>query len=300
MSVLLYEEVRTALECFPMSVVAILGAGPIGAAIAHKLAERGRIREIRLIDGTPAVASGKALDVMQSGPIFHFDTQLSATDNPLAAAGADVIVFADDIASGEWQGEQGLARVQQLVRAGTAAPFVFAGPSQTWLIETAHTELKVPADRLIGTAASGLAGALRAVASVELGFTGVEFAVTGRPPAFVIGWSSAAVAGALVTDRVPAHRLLAISQSIRKLWPPAAQAIAAPTAQIIEGLVVGSRKLHQAVTILEGEFGVRRVAAMLPLRLGHGRVLERVLPSLSPQERTQLINELGTEPVRRS
>jgi malate dehydrogenase len=277
-----------------MATVAILGAGPIGAAIAHKLAERGRVREIRFVDGTPAVASGKALDVMQSGPISHFDTRLVAMDSPLAATGADAIVVADDTASGEWQGDRGLARVQQLVRAGTTAPFVFAGPNQTWLMETAHAELKVPADRLIGTAASGLAGALRAIASVELGFTGAEFAVTGRPPAFVIGWSSATVGGALVTDRVPAHRLVAISQSIRKLWPPAAQAIAAPTAQIVEGLIIGSRKLHQAMTILDGEFGVRHVAAMLPLRLGHGRVLDRVPPSLSPQERTQLINELGS------
>lgn len=281
-----------------MATVAILGAGPIGAAIAHKLAERGRVREIRFVDGTPAVASGKALDVMQSGPISHFDTRLVATDSPLAATGADAIVVADDTVSGEWQGEKGLERVQQLVRAGTTAPFVFAGSNQTWLMETAHTELKVPADRLIGTAASGLAGALRAVASVELGFTGVEFAVTGRPPAFVIGWSSATVGGALVTDRVPAHRLVAISQSIRKLWPPAAQAIAAPTAQIVEGLIVGSRKLHQAMTILDGEFGVRHVAAMLPLRLGHGRVLDRVPPSLSPQERTQIINELEKDAKR--
>jgi malate/lactate dehydrogenase len=154
--------------------------------------------------------------------------------------------------------------------------------------------LKVPADRLVGTAASGLVGALCAVTSVEFGLNGVELAVTGRPPAFVVGWSSATVAGALLTDRIPAHRLLAISQSIAKLWPPAAQAIAAPTAQLVEGLIMGSRKLHQALTILDGEFGARGVAAMLPLRLGHGRILDRMVPSLSPQERTQ------TESILRS
>lgn len=275
-----------------MSTVAILGAGPIGAAIAHKLAERGRCRQIRLIDATVHVASGKALDIMQSGPIGHFDTSLTATAEVLAATGADAIVLADDVASGEWQGEAGLAHVRQLARAGTKAPFVLAGPNQVWLMEAAHTELKIPADRLVGTAAAGLVGALTAVTGVELGLNGVELAVTGRPPAFVVGWSSATVAGALVIDRIPAHRLMAIAQSIRKLWPPAAQAIAAPTAQIVEGLMMGSRKLHQALTILDGEFGARGVAAMLPLRLGHGRILDRVVPSLSPQERTQLINEL--------
>jgi malate dehydrogenase len=280
-----------------MSTVAIIGAGPLGAAIAHKLAERGRIGGIRFVDANPAAAAGKALDIMQSGPIDHFETHLTATADPLGAVGADAIVFADDTASGEWQGEPGLARVQQLARAGTAAPIVFAGPGQTSLMEAAHTEVKIAADRLVGTAPSGLAGALRAVAAVELGLNGVDFAVGGRPPAFVIGWSSATIGGALVTDRVPAHRLVAISQSIRKLWPPAAQAVAAPTARILEGLILGSRKSHQALTILDGEFGVRRVAAVMPLRLGHGRVLDRLMPSLSPQERTQLINELKAEPV---
>jgi malate dehydrogenase len=275
-----------------MFVVAILGAGPIGAAVAHRLAERGRCREVRLIDSAASVATGKALDIMQSGPIGRCDTKLVGSDEPLAAAGADAIVLADDVTGGEWQGDKGLARVQQLVRAGTTAPFVFAGSNQTWLMETAHVELKVPADRLVGTAPSGLVAALRAVVSVELGVNGVDLAVTGRPPEFFIAWSSATVDGALVTDRVPAHRLAAISQSIRRLWPPAAQAIAAPTALIVEGLVIGSRRLHQALTILDGELGARRIAAVLPVRLGHGRVLQRIVPSLSPQERTQLANEL--------
>jgi malate dehydrogenase len=275
-----------------MFVVAILGAGPIGAAVAHRLAERGRCREVRLIDSAASVAAGKALDIMQSGPIGRCDTKLVGSDEPLAAAGADAIVLADDVTGGEWQGDKGLARVQQLVRAGTTAPFVFAGSNQTWLMETAHVELKVPADRLVGTAPSGLVAALRAVVSVELGVNGVDLAVTGRPPEFFIAWSSATVDGALVTDRIPAHRLAAISQSIRRLWPPAAQAIAAPTALIVEGLVIGSRRLHQALTILDGELGARRVAAVLPVRLGHGRVLQRIVPSLSPQERTQLANEL--------
>jgi malate dehydrogenase len=275
-----------------MFVVAILGAGPIGAAVAHKLAERGRCREVRLIDSAASVAAGKALDIMQSGPIGRYDTKLVGSDEPLAATGADAIVLADDVTGGEWQGDKGLARVQQLVRAGTTAPFVFAGPNQTWLMETAHVELKVPANRLVGTAPSGLVAALRAVASVELGVNGVDLAVTGRPPEFVIAWSSATVDGALVTDRVPAHRLAAISQSSRNLWPPAAQAIAAPTALIVEGLVIGSRRLHQALTILDGELGARRVAVMLPMRLGHGHVLQRIVPSLSPQERTHLANEL--------
>src|SRR5262249_12643927 len=140
------------LEYASMSVVAILGAGPIGSAIAHKLAERARVREIRLIDGNANVAAGKALDIRQANAIDGADVELPAMGDVLAAAGADAIVFADDTAGGEWESERGLAAVRQLARAGARAPFVFAGPRQIWLMEAAAREIGIAADRIVGTA----------------------------------------------------------------------------------------------------------------------------------------------------
>jgi malate dehydrogenase len=280
-----------------MSVAAVLGAGPRGAAIAHRLAERARFRQIRLIDAASKVAAGKALDIRQSGPIGGFDTRLEGAAGPLDAAGASVIVVADPVEGNGWEGETGLALVRQLVRAGTTAPFVFAAPEHLWLMEKAAAELKVAADRLVGSAASAVREAARALTGIELDGAGadVHVSVTGRPPAFVVGWSSATVAGSLLTDRVPPHRLAAIGQALTRLWPPGPQAVAAATAGIAEGLVFGSRRQHYALTILDDAFGTstRGVAAMLPLVLGRGRVLQRVVPSLSPQERTELINSLS-------
>jgi hypothetical protein len=159
-------------------------------------------------------------------------------------------------------------------------------------METVARELRVPADWLIGTATSAIAASVAALASVEAQLTDVDVVVAGRPPALVIGWSSATIAGSLLSDRVPAHRLLAIGQALPRLWPPGPEAIAAPTAGVIEALVSGSRRLHHATTVLDGEFGLRGVAAMLPLELGNGRVLTRTMPSLSPQERTMLLSGL--------
>ena len=275
-----------------MSTVAIVGAGPIGAAIAHRLAERSRVRAILLIDEGASVAAGKALDIRQSGPIAKSDVALNGSGDLLAAAGASVVVLADDTAGGEWEGERGLAAVQRLVRAGTAAALVFAGSRQVPLMEMVARELKVARDRLIGTAASGVVSSVAALTAIELGRTGVNVTVSGRPPALVIGWTAATVGGALVTDLVPAHRLLAISNALPRLWPPGPQTIAASTALIIEALIAGSRRLHPAMTILDGEFGVRNRAALLPLELGRGRLLAHVVPSLSPQERTEMISGL--------
>jgi hypothetical protein len=272
--------------------VAILGAGPLGGAIAHRLAERGRIREIRLIDEAGSVAAGKALDIRQAGPIGAYDTSIIGHSDPLAAAGADAIVFADTVADGEWEGERGLALVQRLIRAGSGGPFVFAGVRQIWLMEAAARELHLPPDRLIGTAAATAPHTAAALLHIEIGQSGARIGVTGRPPLFVSAWSAATIGDRLVTDSVPAHRLLAISQSLSRLWPPGPQAVAAPTALAVEALGPGRRAPLTVSVITDGEFGTRGVAALMPVELGRGRVLRRFVPSQSPQERTETANSL--------
>ncbi len=234
-----------------MSVAAIVGAGPIGSAIGQWLAERARFRTVRFIDASVAAAAGKALDLRQSGPIDAVDVDLSATADVLAAAGANVIVIADAIDGGEWQGETGLALVRQIVRSGATAPLVFAGPRQVALMETVAAELKVPARRMLATAASAIPGAVRTLVGVELGRAGVDVGVrlSGRPPAFAIDWSSATVSGAPLTAHVATHRMRAISDGLGRLWPPGPQAIGAATAPIVEGLAFGSRRLHHAMTL---------------------------------------------------
>jgi hypothetical protein len=160
-------------------------------------------------------------------------------------------------------------------------------------MELAYAELGVAAHRLVGSTPGALVSAVRALAAVEMNLSSVDLTMVGRPPAFVVGWSAASAAGSLVTDRVPAHRLLAISNAITKLWPSGPQAIGSATAGIVEALIDGSRRPHPGLTIVDGELGARGRAVLLPLELGRLRVLRHVMPSLSPQERTELINSLG-------
>jgi malate dehydrogenase len=277
-----------------MSSVAILGAGDLGGAIAHALAGRGRVREVTIVDDQAGVAAGKALDLMQASPIDRVDVRIGSAGDLLAAAGAKVIVLADAVATGEWHGEAALALVDRLLRAGSQATFVFAGAKQVSLMTAAVREVKLAADRAVATAASATVGSVRTLVGLDLDGSGagVSIVVSGCPPKSIIAWSSATADGAPLGDRVPAHRQLAIRQTLGTLWPPTPRAVAAPTARIVEALVEGSRHLHQAVTVLDGEFGRRGGAAMLPLRFAHGRIAARVVPALSPQELTATINAI--------
>lgn len=283
-----------------MSVVSILGAGDIGAATAYALARRSRVGDVRLVDTAASAAAGKALDMRQSGPIENFDTPITSRGDVLDAVNADVIVIADAFAEGEWEGERGLALIEQLMRAGTRAPIVCAGPKQVWLMEAAVREAGVPADRIIGTAAAAVQSGVRALAALELNGTGVDvsLAVVGRGPGFTIGWTSGTYAGSSLSSQIPAHRMLAISDMLKKLWPPKAQAIGAATAQVVEGLIARSRRHLFATTVLDGEYGERGVATMVPLEVGDRKILRRIEPSLSTQERVEFLNGLSRKTGR--
>ena len=270
-----------------MSVVAIIGAGEIGSAVAYALARRARIRDVRLVDASASVASGKALDIRQTGPIEGFDTIVSGRADILDAVNADLIVIADAVTDGEWDGERGLALIKQLVRAGSKAPVVFAGPRQAWLMEAAVREAGVSPEAIVGSAAGAVHSGLCALVALEVNGSGVDVAaaVVGRAPAFTIGWTSATLGGSLLSAAMPAHRMLAVSDTLKKLWPPKPHAIGAATAIVVEGLLFGARRQVYATTVLNGEYGERGVATMLPLELGNRSVMRRLEPSLSGQER---------------
>ena len=71
--------------------------------------------QVRLIDSEGKIAEGKALDILQSGPVEGASTRLTAADSGPAAAGADVVVLADAAGGqGELSGETGIATVRQL------------------------------------------------------------------------------------------------------------------------------------------------------------------------------------------
>src|SRR4051794_35117358 len=160
-----------------MSTVAIIGAGPIGGALAQALARRGRVGGVRLIDPEGRIAEGKALDVLQSSPVEPFTTRVTAATDYAAAAGAGVIVLADLITGGEIAGEAGLALLRQLARMETTAPFLFAGGAQRELMTRAIGELRLPSRRLVGSAPLALESAVRAVSAALIDASPADLAI---------------------------------------------------------------------------------------------------------------------------
>jgi malate dehydrogenase len=275
-----------------MSFIAILGAGALGGTLAHRLASRGRIREVRLIDEHAAVAQGKALDIQQSGAVEGFAVRVTSAGGIEAAAGADAIVIADSSAGDqEHTGEAGLAMLRRIAAIDTAAPLVFAGAHQRLLLARTATELHVEPRRLIGSAPGALESAVRALAALEADGSGVEvqLRVVGVPPdAAVVAWEESTAFGQPLTAVLPPHRIAAIAARLPRLWPPGPIVLASAAARVAEAVAGGSRRRYSCfVALLEGS--ITRVLAM-PVELGRGGVVRVLRPALTRQEQTRLDN----------
>ena len=274
-----------------MSFIAIIGSGALGGALAHKLAGRDRIREVRLIDVEERIAQGKALDIQQSGPVESFSTRLTFAGSINAAAGADVVVLADGAASSaEHAGEAGLAILRQLAAIESAAPIVCAGATARELIARAVTQLRIPQSRVLGSAPSALESALRALAGLALDGSGTEVSlrVVGVPPtSAVVAWEEATAFGQPLGSLLPPHEIGALARRIPGLWPPGPYALASAAARVVEAIAHGSRRRFSCfVTVSRG-----RVAAM-PVELSQDGVRQVFEPALTRQERTLMENAM--------
>lgn len=275
-----------------MPFVAIIGAGPLGGALAHTLAARDRVREVRLIDDDERIAAGKALDIRQASPVENFSTRVVAAGALGAAAGAAAIVIADAASGrGEHSGESGLALLRQLAAIEDRAPVVCAGGAQRDLIARGVGELRMAPSRILGSAPFALESAVRALAGLAIDVSGVEIAlrVIGVPPhAAVVAWEEASAFGQPLSAHVAPHEIAALNARLPGLWPPAPYALASAAARIAEAIANGSRRRFSCFVSLP-----RQSVAAMPVELGEDGIRRVVEPALTRQERTRLENAIA-------
>jgi malate dehydrogenase len=279
-----------------MPRVAIIGAGEIGGAAAHLLARRDLVRSITLIDEKGRIAEGKALDIAEAAPIERFATELSGSRDLSAAGGARIVVLADRVDGGEWQGADGLLLLKQLTQIASRAVVVCAGAGQRELVDRGVRDLGFPHARLLGSAPEALAGGARALVALAVNGSPQEVAlsVLGVPPDHtVIPWSDATVAGFALTRLVDEPSRRRLVARISALWPPGPYALAAAAIKVIEAIVGGSRRTASCFVAPDPfEAGTHTRTGAMPIRLGAAGIVDVVLPPLDAIEKIALDNAM--------
>lgn len=281
-----------------MITVAIVGAGDIGGATALALATHDHVGRVVLIDNKGDAAAGKALDIQQSGAVDGFHTRLQGTADETRVIGCSVCVIADrlGVTPAEWQDDDGLGLVARIDRYLAGAPIVFAGAGQTDLLAKAANELHVPRARLIGSSPEAFASAIKAIVALEARCSPREVMLTvlGRPSkGFVVPWSEASVGGLALPGVLSQARIARIEARANQLWPPGPNTLGAAAAAVTEAILRTSRRSFSVLTWLEGEFGIRRGAGILPVRLGAGGIAGVKTLNLASREQVQIQTALN-------
>ena len=70
-----------------MAKITVIGGGNVGATTAQRLAEK-QFGDVVLVDIVEDMPQGKALDLMESGPVYGYDTLVTGANSYDATAAA--------------------------------------------------------------------------------------------------------------------------------------------------------------------------------------------------------------------
>lgn len=267
-----------------MQSIAILGAGELGATLARKLAEAELARRVVLVDREVGKAQGKALDLLQSGPVEGYDTRVEGAPELAAVGEADAVIVADPPELLDASTGAAAAFAQGLVPQIGSAILLVAGAHGPAMVDAAVGK-KAKRERVLGSAPVAFAASLRRAVAEELRVRAedVTALVMGLPPGYLLAPRAAVTVGGLLADALsPVVVRRAVEAVRRRRLGPVALATAAVA--VVRALCGRPGAVLPVTARLDGEYGHRNVALAVPARLGGGRFE---------------VMELGLEPVDR-
>lgn len=279
-----------------MSALVIVGAGPLGAAVAHQAMSAGIARRIVLVDDAGDVARGLALDIRQAAPMAGSSSAVDGGSDIGAVVGAPVVVIADRYGSdGEWRGDAGLERITRVRELNPNALIVCAGPAQGALVEAYVSERDGDRARIIGSAPEAFRGALVALVCLETGAApgDVSLATIGRPPRdLFVPWDGAAIGGSRATEVLPAAVLARLDRQAPLLWPPGPLTLAGGAVRVVR-MVLRETGGWVCVTLVPPSTADVQPGAVALPAVAVGGTMRMEWPSLAPRDRVRLESVLA-------
>src|SRR6266571_4409733 len=79
-------------DSFMRSKITVVGAGFVGSTLVQRLAEKD-YADIMMFDIIPNMPQGKALDMLQAGPVLGYDSLITGTNDYTDTANSDIVVI---------------------------------------------------------------------------------------------------------------------------------------------------------------------------------------------------------------
>lgn len=287
--------------------IALIGAGMIGGTLAHLCALK-RLGDVVLFDVIEGLPQGKALDLLQGGPIENFDASIVGTNSYDAIEGADVCIVTAGVPRKPGMSRDDLLSINTKImndvatniRQRAAQSFVIVITNPLDAMVTAVKRLTgFPKQRVVGQAGVLDSSRYRAFVALELGVS-VEsvraLVLGGHGDDMVPIRSHCSVSGIPVERLIKPDRLEAIEKRVRgaggeivnllktsAYYSPAHAAI-----RMAEAYLFDKKEILPCAALLEGEYGVNGFYVGVPVQIGAGGVEKVIEIELSAAERKAL------------
>ena len=298
------------------SKVTIVGAGNVGATAAQRIYDRG-YADVALVDIVEGLPQGKALDMLESGPVLGSDAKVVGTNDYADTSGSDVVVITSGIARRPGMSRDDLLLTNMNIVTSVTESVVAASPDSILVIVTnpldamAQRAFQVsgfPKQRVVGMAGILDTARFRTFLAEELNVSvsSVEaYVLGGHGDTMVPVTASTTVGGRPISQVLSAER---IDEIVKRTQDGGAEivnllktgsAYYAPSAaimQMVEAILFDKQEILPCTAYLEGEYGIDGLFVGVPLKLGGGGIEEIIEFDLTDGEQAALEN--SAEAVR--
>jgi malate dehydrogenase len=288
--------------------VSIIGAGNVGASCALWLAQA-NVADLVMVDipQTETMPVGKALDLLEAGPIVGYDARVTGTANGSydGTENSDVVIITGGLPRKPGMSREDLVGANQKVivdvidqalpRSPNAIFIVVTNPLDvmTWL---AVKHSKLPKQRVFGQAGILDSARFAAFVALELNVSimNVHTAVLGGHGDEMVPLTRySTVFGVPLTEWLSAEKLEAIVQRTRKgggeivnlLKTSAYYAPGAALAKMAIAVLTDQKLIVPCSAYLDGEYGYKDICFGVPVKLGRNGIEQIIELKLTADEK---------------
>jgi malate dehydrogenase len=296
--------------------VTVIGAGNVGATLVQRLAEMEVANEVVVVDipATEGMPAGKALDIMESGPIYGYDTKVTGTTTYEPTKDSDIVVITAGIPRKPGMSRDDLLNTNAKIVASCAENAVKFSPNCVLIIVSnpldamcavALKASKFPKHRVIGMAGVLDSARMRwfLAEAMDVSMENVHAMVLGGHGDTMVPLPRfSTVNGIPITELLPKEKIEAINQRTRdggaeivKLLKTgsAYYAPSASTAEMVEAILKDKKKILPCAALLEGEYGINDLFVGVPCKLGRRGIEQIIQLNLTVDERAALLKSAG-------
>lgn len=298
--------------------ITVVGAGFTGATTALMLAQK-ELGDVVLLD-IPQMENptkGKALDMLETGPVQKFDSQITGTSSYEDAADSDIVIITAGIARKPGMSRDDLVNTnagivksvcENVKRVAPESIVIILSNPVDAMTYVAYNTLGFPKNRVIGQ--SGVLDTARYCTFIaqELNVSVEDvrgFVLGGHGDDMVPLVRYSSVGGIPINTLIPAERIEAIVERTRvgggeivnllgngsAYYAPAASLV-----QMTEAILKDKKRIIPVIALLEGEYGYENLFMGVPTILGAGGIEKIFELELTSEEKAAL--DKSAESVR--